>query len=90
MNEDLYDTGSAVVGLYRLCYQLYEIPWESPGLGDPLGDVLGITGLSPTYPSFFTLLSIKTIRDPRSPAWGAGGVLYMKLGKKTFDNFECS
>ena len=26
MNEDLYDTGSAVVGLYRL-YQLFEILW---------------------------------------------------------------
>ena len=32
---------------------------------DPLeGEgVLGITGPSPSYPSFFILLSIKTIRD---------------------------
>ena len=31
MNEDLYDTGSAVVGLYR--YQLFEIPWGIPRTG---------------------------------------------------------
>ena len=32
MNEDLYDTGSAVVDLYRL-YQLFEIPWGIPRTG---------------------------------------------------------
>ena len=77
MNEDLYDTGSAVVGLYRLFYQLFEIPWGIPrtglihlGVG---GGVLGITGPSPSYSSFFILLSIKTIWDHQQ--------LYLKLGK---------
>ena len=65
MNEDLYATGSAV-GLYRLFTFFFEIPWEIPKTGWILWggrDVLGITGPSPSYPSFFTLLSIKTIRD---------------------------
>ena len=69
MNEDLYDTGSVVGGLYRLTNFL-KFPEESPGLGGSIGGgggggggVLGITGPSPSYPSFFTLLSIKTIRD---------------------------
>ena len=68
MNEDLYDTGSAVVGLYRLFINCLKFPGESPGLGGSIGEgggggVLGITGPSPSYPSFFTLLSIKNIRD---------------------------
>ena len=33
MNEDLYDTGSAVVGLYRLFTNFLKFPGESPGLG---------------------------------------------------------
>ena len=33
MNEDLYDTGSAVVGLYRLFTNFFEIPWEIPRTG---------------------------------------------------------
>ena len=37
INEDLYDTGSAVVGLYRLFTNFMKFPGESPGLGDPLG-----------------------------------------------------
>ena len=64
MNEDLYDTRSAVVGLYRLFTNFLKFPGESPGMGETIkGGVLGITGPSPSYPSFFTLLSIKTIRD---------------------------
>ena len=39
MNEDLYDTGSAVVGLYRLFTNFLKFPWESPGLG--LGGSIG-------------------------------------------------
>ena len=37
INEDLYDTGSAVVGLYRLFTNFMKFHGESPGLGDPLG-----------------------------------------------------
>ena len=58
MNEVMYDTGSAVVSLYDL-YQLFEFPGKSPGLGGSIGgggggggegDVLGITGPSPSFP----------------------------------------
>ena len=71
MNEDLYDTESAVVGLYRLFTNFLKIPWGIPRLGGSIGGkgggggggVLGITGPSPSYPSLFTFLSIKTIRD---------------------------
>ena len=85
INEDLYDTGSAVVGLYGLFTNFLDFLGESPGLGGSIGGgggggVLGITGPSPSYPSFFILLSIKTIRDhqrgnytqnySRSPAGG--------------------
>ena len=69
MNDDLYDTGSAVVGL-RLFTNFLKFPGESPGLGGSIGGgeggggVLGITGYSPSYPSFFALLSIKTSRSP--------------------------
>ena len=66
MNEDLYDTGSAVVGLYRLFTNFLKFPGESPGLGGSIGKegegALGTTGPSPSYSSFFTLLSIITIR----------------------------
>ena len=42
MNEDLYDTGSAVVGLYRLFTNFLKFPWESPRLGGSIwGGVLG-------------------------------------------------
>ena len=61
MNEDLYDNGSAVVGLFRLIYQLFEIPWGIPRTGWihwGEGGVLGITGPSLSYPSFFTLKQI--------------------------------
>ena len=34
MNEDLYDTGSAVVGLYRLFTNFLNFPGESLGLGE--------------------------------------------------------
>ena len=37
MNEDLYDTGSAVVGLYRLFTNFLKYPVESPGLGGSIG-----------------------------------------------------
>ena len=43
-----------------------KFPGESPGQGGSIGGrvgVLGITGPSPSYPSFITLLSTKTIRD---------------------------
>ena len=72
MNEDLYDNGSAVVGLFRLFTNFLKFPGESV---DPLGGVgvLGITGPSPSCPSFFTLLSIKNIRD--------GGTI-PEIGKK--------
>ena len=33
MNEDLYDTGSAVVGLYRLFTNFFKFPGETPVLG---------------------------------------------------------
>ena len=58
MNEDLYDTGSAVVGLYRL--PIFKIPCGIHFGGGGGGGGLGITGPSLSYPSFFTLLS-KTI-----------------------------
>ena len=46
MNEGLYDTGSAVVGLYRLFTNFLKFPWESPGQGVSIGEgVLGITRL---------------------------------------------
>ena len=38
LNENLYDTGSAVVGLYRLFTNFLKFPGESPGLG---GSILG-------------------------------------------------
>ena len=47
------------------------------------GGILGITGPSPSYPSFFT--HSFNLNYSRSPAGG----LYLKLGK-TSDNFECS
>ena len=37
MNEDLYDTGSAVVGLYRLFTNFLKFSGESPGLGGSIG-----------------------------------------------------
>ena len=37
MNEDLYDTGSAVVGLYRLFTNFLKFPGETPGLGGSIG-----------------------------------------------------
>ena len=53
MNEDLYDTGSAVIGLYRLFTNFLKFSGESPGLGGSIGGgggALGITGPSPSYP----------------------------------------
>ena len=61
MNEDLYDTGSAVVGLYRLFTNFLKCPGLGGSIGGEGEGVLNITGLSPSYPSFFTLFSIKTI-----------------------------
>ena len=63
--KDLYDTGSAVVNLFT---NFLKFPGESPRQDGSIGGgggVLGITGPSPSYPSFFTLLSIsiKTNRD---------------------------
>ncbi len=62
MNEDLYDTGSAVVGLYRLFTNFFKIPWGIPrtewsigGGGGGGGGVLGITAPFPSYPSFLAL-----------------------------------
>ena len=60
MNEDLYDTGSAVVGLYRLFTNFLKFPGEYLGGG---GVSLGSQDLPPPNPSFFTLLTIKIIRD---------------------------
>ena len=37
MNEDLYDTLSAAVGLYRLFTNFLKFPVESPGLGGFIG-----------------------------------------------------
>ena len=37
MNVDLYDTGSAVVGLYRLFTNFLKFPGETPGLGGSIG-----------------------------------------------------
>ena len=37
MNEDLYDNGSAVVGLFRLFTNFLKFPGESPGLGGSIG-----------------------------------------------------
>ena len=38
MNEDLYDTRSAVVGLDRLFTNFLKFPGESPGLGGSIGE----------------------------------------------------
>ena len=66
MNEDLYDTGSAVVGLYKLFTNFLKFPgdWVDP-LGEGRGGVLGITGPSPSYPSIFhTSLNQNYSRSP--------------------------
>ena len=85
MNEDLYDTGSAVVGLYRLFTNFLKFPGEFPGLGGSIGGrVLGITGPSPSCPSFFLhLFQLKLFEI------SLGGTI-PETGEKTSDNFECS
>ena len=35
-DEDLYDTGGVVVGLYRLFTNFLKFPGESPGLGESI------------------------------------------------------
>ena len=69
MNEYLYDTGNAVVGLYSLFTNFLKLPGESPGLGGSIGGkgggVLGITGLPPPILHFHTSFNKN---DSRSPA----------------------
>ena len=66
MNEDLYDTGSAVAGLYGLFTNFLKFPRESPDPQDCVDQCAGGGGgggahrTFHSYPSFFTLLSIKT------------------------------
>ena len=57
MNEDFYDTGNAVVSLYRQFRNPQD--WV-----DPLGrsDVLGITGPCTSYPSFVKLFQLKLLK----------------------------
>ena len=52
MNEDLYDTGSAVVGLYYRLFTNFLFPGESPGLGGSIG-----VGVCPWDHITFSLLS---------------------------------
>ena len=74
MNKDLYHTGSAVVGLYRLFTNFLKFPEEFPGLGGSMGGgggggrvSLGSQDLSPPilhFSHFFQLrlLEITTSR----------------------------
>ena len=66
MNKDLYDTGSAVVGLYRLFTNFFKNSLENPqDWVDPWGGG-GCPWVHRTFPllSFiFHTFSIKTIRD---------------------------
>ena len=77
MSEDLYDIGSAVVGLYRLFTNFFEIPWGIPRTGWIHWGGGGGGGGCPwdhrTFPSCssFHTSSIKTITS-----------LYLKLVKK--------
>ena len=64
MNEDLYDTGSAVVGLYRRFTNFFEIPWGIHRTG--WIDWGGGGGVS----YFF---SIKTLQDHQQ--WGLDHLL---------------
>ena len=47
MNEDLYDTGSAVVGLYRLFTNFLKFPGESSELCGSIGGVCILGGTIP-------------------------------------------
>ena len=46
MNEDLYDTGSAVVCLYKLFTNFFKFPMESFGGGGGGGGVYGLPKLT--------------------------------------------
>ena len=63
MNEDLYDTGSAVVSLYRLFTNFLKFPGESPGLGGSIwkgGEVsLGSQDLLPPILHFSHFFQLK-------------------------------
>ena len=77
MNEDLYDTGSAVVGLYRLFTTFLKFPGESPGLGGSTGGggvSLGSQDLPPPIPHFSHFFQLKLFEI-------TSGGLYLKLGK---------
>ena len=52
MNEDLYDTGSAVFGLYRLFTNFLKFPGVSPGGGGGGG---GIDHLLPKFEHIFVV-----------------------------------
>ncbi len=80
MNEDLYDTGSTVVGLFTNFLKFFG---ESPGLDGSIGGggggggfVLGITGPFPSYPHFSHFFQLKLFEIT-----SLGG-LHLKRGKK--------
>ena len=83
INEDLYDTRSAVVGLYRLFTNFLKFPGESPRLGGSIGGMVGVSLGSPDLPPHILHFTpIKTIRDHQpGGGGGGGGELYLKLGK---------
>ena len=50
MNEDLYDTESAVVGLYRLFTKFFKFHGKSQGLGGSIGGGGGCPWDQKTFP----------------------------------------